>query len=60
MIQLDLDGEERQILIEALDDLLGDLGMEIADTDRKDYRDGLKKRQGALRKVLQTLKEAGV
>ena len=60
MIQFDLDNEEQQFLIEALQSALGDLGMEIADTDRKDYRDGLKKRQGTLRKVLQTLKEAGV
>lgn len=55
MVQFDLDSEEQQLLIEALQSALGDLGMEIADTDRKDFRDALKKRQGTLRKVLETL-----
>jgi predicted component of type VI protein secretion system len=55
MVQFDLDTEEQQFLIEALQSALGDLGMEIADTDRKDFRDALKKRQGTLRKVLETL-----
>lgn len=57
MVRFDLDSEERQILIEALQGMLGDLGMEIADTDRKAFRDELKKRKGALRKVLDAVSE---
>lgn len=55
MIQLDLDNEERQILTEALEGTLGELGMEIASTDRKEFRDILKKRQAVLRKALQAV-----
>jgi hypothetical protein len=57
MIQFDLDNEERQLLIESLQGTLGELGMEIASTDRKAFRDELKKRQGTLRKVLDAVTE---
>ncbi len=56
MIQLDLDGNERQILITVLDSYLSDLRMEIADTDRLDFRDMLKERKAVLMKVLEVLR----
>jgi len=55
MIQLDLNPEERQVLIESLTALIGDLGMEIADTDRQDYRNELKLRKETLQKVVKAL-----
>jgi hypothetical protein len=55
MITLDINSEEQQILVEMLNSTVSDLGMEIADTDQKDYRDVLKKRKSVLIKILQAL-----
>lgn len=55
MIQLDLTAEERETLIDALNNQIGDLGMEISDTDRHDFRQELKKRKETLRKIVQAL-----
>lgn len=55
MITLDLNPEEQQILVEMLNSTVSDLGMEIADTDQKDYRDVLKQRKTVLMKILQAL-----
>lgn len=55
MIRLHLNSEERQILIDSLNALISDLGMEIADTDRLDYRNELKMRKETLRKVVKAL-----
>jgi hypothetical protein len=51
MIQLDLTKGEAEILKEALQKLLKDLSYEIADTDSKDFRDGLKARRDVIAKV---------
>lgn len=56
MIQLDLSAEERGLLIEILDNALSDLRMEIADTDRKDFRDMLKDRKAVIDKALNALR----
>lgn len=55
MITLDINPEEKQILVEMFNSTISDLGMEIADTDQKDYREGLKKRKAVLIKILQAL-----
>jgi len=55
MITLNLNPEEQQILVEMLNSTVSDLGMEIADTDQKDYRDMLKMRKSVLMKILQAL-----
>lgn len=52
VIRLDLTREEREILFDVLDTFLSDLRMEIANTDRQDFRDMLKKRKAVLLKVL--------
>ncbi|MBA3583473.1 MAG: hypothetical protein H0W36_02905 [Gemmatimonadetes bacterium] len=57
MIQLELDDAERQILAEVLKSYLSDLRMEIADTDRVDFRDMLKDRKAVIGKVLESLGE---
>lgn len=56
MIQLDLDHSERTHLIESLESYLSDLRMEIADTDRMDFREGLKEKKAALMKVLEQIR----
>ena len=55
MIQLDLDDQERETLGTVLKSYLSDLRMEIADTDRQDFRDMLKERKAVIRKVLMAL-----
>lgn len=56
MLILDLTDSERTILVEALESYLSDLRMEIADTDRMDFREGLKNRKAALMKTLEQLR----
>jgi hypothetical protein len=58
MVQLDLTKQELEIIIDVLENTHSDLRMEIADTDRKDFRDMLKVRKGVILKVLETLKAA--
>lgn len=55
MIQLDLDRQEQETLIEVLESYLSDLRMEIADTDRMDFREKLKERKGTILKALKAL-----
>lgn len=58
MIDLDLTNEEREILREVLSSCLSDLRMEIADTDRQDFRDMLKARKAVIAKVLDVLTQS--
>lgn len=55
MVNIELTEEEAAILKEALQSYLSDLRMEIADTDRMEFRDGLKARKMALMRVVETL-----
>jgi hypothetical protein len=55
MIELDLDKGEREILGTVLKSYLSDLRMEIADTDRQEFRDMLKQRKVVIAKVLAAL-----
>lgn len=55
MIELDLDDQERETLATVLKSYLSDLRMEIADTDRQDFRDMLKERKLVIGKVLAAL-----
>lgn len=58
MIQLDLTKEEKDILLDILENDLSDLRMEIADTDNMDFRETLKKQKEVLKKVLEMLQKA--
>ena len=60
MIQLDLSDDEREILANVLDSYLSDLRMEIAHTDRLEFRDMLKERKAVLMRVLEVLRPSGV
>ena len=55
MLTLDLSAAEQAILREVLEDAVSDLGMEIAGTDSKDFRDDLKDRREVLQKVIAAL-----
>ena len=55
MITLDLGPEEAEVLREVLDSYLSDLRMEMADTDRKDFRDRLKERRNVIEKTITAL-----
>lgn len=56
MIHLDLNDEERQILLEVLENYISDLTMEISNTDRLEFREMLKSRRKAVIKVIDTLR----
>jgi hypothetical protein len=55
MIQLDLTTEEQRTLRELLEMQLSELRMEIAGTDRLEFRDHLRTRKAVLQKVLDSL-----
>lgn len=57
MSQLNLTDEEKEVLIEALESRISDLGLEAADTDRKEFRDNLKNKKQVLMKLLEELKK---
>ncbi len=59
MVQLDLNKDEIDIMLQVLDSYLSDLRMEIADTDRMEFRDMLKHRKGVITKVIEALSAAG-
>ena len=56
MPHLDLTPDDAEMLVEILEDYLGDLRMEIADTDRLSFREGLKRREAFLKRVLDQLR----
>lgn len=58
MPQIDLNDDQAACLREVLEGYLSDLSHEIADTDRKDFRDGLKERKRTLETVLAALPKA--
>ena len=50
--------EERELLIEILENDISDLRMEIADTDRREYREMLKNREVLMKKIQQKLEQS--
>lgn len=60
MIQIDLTSEETLLLTDLLEDCVTDLRMEISGTDREEYREMLKDREAAIKKLLHSLKEAAI
>ena len=57
MIQVELAEAEAMILSEILQGVISDLRMEIADTDRMDFRESLKERKNVIQRVLDQLAE---
>lgn len=58
MLQLDLTEDDRQILADLLEEDIGALRMEIADTDRVDYRERLQHHEQVLKKRVAALRLA--
>ncbi|NIO43083.1 MAG: hypothetical protein GTO41_24765 [Burkholderiales bacterium] len=52
---MNLTTKEKQILAEVMKSVLSDLRFEIADTEKKDFRDDLKRKEALLNKVLRVL-----
>jgi hypothetical protein len=55
MIRIELTAQQAVELREILRSVLGDLRMEIASTDQKDFRDGLKEREAFIKDLLMRL-----
>ena len=55
MIQLEIDEEERRILLQLMDTCISDLRMEISNTDNINYKDMLKHRKDILIKLQQVI-----
>lgn len=58
MILLKLSEDEGALLVELLESEISDLRMEIADTDRREYRDMLKRREDMMKKLQGELVQA--
>jgi hypothetical protein len=57
MVLLNFSEEELKMFKEILESYLSDLRMEIADTDRMDFRENLKKKENFLNELLTLLKK---
>ena len=55
MPNLELTEDENKTLAEILESAVSDLGYEIANTDAKDYRDGLKAKKANASAILERL-----
>ncbi len=55
MFQFSLRPEDRDLLVQILQDYLGDLRVEIGDTCDYEYRNGLKDEEKAVREILDAL-----
>ena len=55
-IELELTPEEIETFKDVLENYISDLSMEIADTDKKDFRESLKARKNLIIKIIQKLK----
>ncbi len=58
MGKVDLEQKELEVLKEILWSYLGDLRFEIADTDKKDWRDYLKGKEEIIKQLLTKLEKA--
>jgi hypothetical protein len=58
MIHLYITKEEKDILMQVLENDISDLRMEIADTDSMDFREALKRQKEALIRISEALQQA--
>ena len=57
MIQLMVTEEERELLMDILENNISDLRMEIAGTDRQEYRNMLKSRETIMKNIQSKLEQ---
>jgi len=55
MVRLELDRQQAEMLREMLESYLGDLRMEVSQTDQMDFREDLKKKEALLKEVIARL-----
>ncbi len=55
MLHVDLTAEEKEVLLEVIENYSSELGLEIADTDRKAMRDRLHAQRNVLKKIADSL-----
>ena len=58
LMRLELDASECETLADALRSYLGDLSVEIANTDTREYREGLKAEREILNRILDRLRSS--
>lgn len=58
-MKFELRDDEAEVLGQALESYLAELGTEISHTDTKDFRDGLKRKRDLLQGILDRLRPAG-
>lgn len=59
MVRLELEQDQAEMLREMLESYLGDLRMEISQTDQMDFREDLKKREALLKDLIARLGQGG-
>ena len=59
-IELNLSDEDLKILLNALERYVSDLSVEIAHTDTKDFREGLKSERTSIQNVLDQIKAKAI
>jgi hypothetical protein len=59
MIRFDLTAEEHGTLCEVLEGVISDLRFEVGDTDRRDFREELKRKEKLLKGMLVKAEAAG-
>lgn len=57
-VTITLDEEQQAVLLDQLDCCIDELRTEIMDTDRREYRELLKKRRDLVRHILDSIREA--
>lgn len=58
MVNIDMTTEEKGILLDILENYISDLRMEIADTDKSDFKEKLKTKKEALNAILAKLQKS--
>jgi hypothetical protein len=58
VLSIDFTSAERKLLREMIDGMLSELRMEIADTDRLEYREMLRARKNVLQRVVDAIDPA--
>ncbi len=59
-IEINMNDEEKEIIMQALQECLSELNMEIADTEQMDYREELKYKRTVIKNFINQLKEHSI
>ena len=58
MVKIDMTTEEKGILLDVLENYISDLRMEIADTDKSDFKEKLRTKKDVLNTILSKLQKS--